>query len=53
MSKTNEIRPTKEQISEYVNAMKNFWLTDEAVDFMTKVELLRNGYYVPTSTDNK
>lgn len=53
MSNANGIRPTKEQISKCVNAMKNFWLTDEAVDFMTKVELLRNGYYVPTSTDNK
>lgn len=53
MSKSEWPRPTKEQITEYVHAMKKFWLTDEAVDFMIKVELLRNGYYVPTSTDEK
>lgn len=43
---------TKEVINTIVPKIKEFWATDDAVDFMTKVAYLYNGYYVPTKIDN-
>ena len=43
---------TKKSINSNVSKIKDFWLRDDAVDFMTKVGYLFNGYYVPTNIDN-
>ena len=44
---------TKEQIHSNVSQIRDFWLKDDVVDFMTKVCYLYNGYYVPTGIDNE
>ena len=41
----------KEAINAIVPKIKEFWTSDEAVDFMTKVAYLYYGYYVPTKID--
>ncbi len=43
---------SKEAINAIVPKVKDFWLSDDAVDFMTKVAYLDNGYYVPTQIDS-
>lgn len=41
----------KETINSIIPKIKDFWTSDEAVDFMTKVAYLYYGYYVPTKID--
>lgn len=44
---------SKEAIDFLVPKIKEFWLSDDAIDFITKVGYLYNGYYVPTKIDNE
>ena len=44
---------SKEAINFLVPKFKEFWMSDDAVDFMTKVGYLYNGFYVPTQIDNE
>lgn len=43
---------TKGSIDFIVPKVKEFWESDDAIDFMTKFAYLYNGYYVPTKIDN-
>ncbi len=50
MNRNHAILP-KEIIDSLVPKIKEFWASDEAIDFMTKVAYLYYGYYAPTKID--